>query len=713
MPREPILLQIPNNLEPWEANNWRKLANALNAGVAVENKVNSTTTGLSVSGSKVKIDEKDKVSGYLEDKLIAGTGISLTESLTGGLGSKILTAAIGAHNALTDMADTAGANVDHDTRYVAKVQAATPSTPTPFAGMLWYDTDEAADPEHQPTDVRLYATFAAAIAVIASNEITLLIPDAQTVSANITIPANITLKFLRGGSLAIANTIVVVINGDIDAGRYKIFDTTNTPTAYTYPVVPVDLEGCPTDSVYPEWWGADGTGAVDSAAAFQLMVNCGHKKFVCSPYATYDFATQVIFPTLKHAGGATNVFDHWQLLGNWALINGTADLASAFLLVSVDDAATTWTSNVLIEKLRIAGTYTNGFIEMDGGNYVQCKITELTVVSGNSNHRARGVIYWYNNGVNHTTPDGNEFSFIKVYVYSFESAIYFARPYIGIANFKASNVIEFDSDPSWTNGTVVVVTGATSIANNGTYTVSSNSGVNYTMNQTVTTVEAGAADTVGSATAISGGAFGGMYIHNIYCNCWNAIKCLNSTIARSLFDTIYCTGDVIHCYYCYVCEFKNIIHEIGWDAGTDPTWGAYPATIGVYGEYFDDCRFSLFRYDMHSTNGGIHMLQAIFRHCYFSNIQFYDSEYNAGVQEAPADLFELLTGSHDNVIEDFHNLNTAERLDTDKITDLGTNNVMQIYKQTHIADATDAATVITRCNAILVALETCGILATS
>lgn len=147
MPREPILLQIPNNLEPWEANNWRKLANAINAMVSVENKVNSTTTtGLSVSGSKVKIDEKDKVSGYLDEKLIAGTGITLTESLTGGHGSKILTAAIGAHNALTDMADTAGANVDHDTRYVAKVQAATPTTPTPFAGMLWYDTDEAADP---------------------------------------------------------------------------------------------------------------------------------------------------------------------------------------------------------------------------------------------------------------------------------------------------------------------------------------------------------------------------------------------------------------------------------------------------------------------------------------------------------------------------------------------------------------------------------------
>jgi len=141
MAREPILLQIPNNLEPWEANNWRKLANAINAMVVVENKVNSTTTGLLVSGSKVKIDEKDKVSDYLEEKLIAGTGITLTESLTGGHGSKILTAAIGAHVDLTNMPDTAGTNTDHDPRYRVVQQAAQPTSNADF----WYDSDATDD----------------------------------------------------------------------------------------------------------------------------------------------------------------------------------------------------------------------------------------------------------------------------------------------------------------------------------------------------------------------------------------------------------------------------------------------------------------------------------------------------------------------------------------------------------------------------------------
>lgn len=46
-----------------------------------------------------------------------------------------------AHGDLTDMPDSSGVNTDHDVRLVAKVQASEPTTPTPFAGMLWYDTD--------------------------------------------------------------------------------------------------------------------------------------------------------------------------------------------------------------------------------------------------------------------------------------------------------------------------------------------------------------------------------------------------------------------------------------------------------------------------------------------------------------------------------------------------------------------------------------------
>lgn len=46
-----------------------------------------------------------------------------------------------AHTDLTDMPDSSGVNTDHDVRLVTKVQTSEPTTPTPFAGMLWFDTD--------------------------------------------------------------------------------------------------------------------------------------------------------------------------------------------------------------------------------------------------------------------------------------------------------------------------------------------------------------------------------------------------------------------------------------------------------------------------------------------------------------------------------------------------------------------------------------------
>ena len=46
----------------------------------------------------------------------------------------------------------------------------------------------------------------------------------------------------------------------------------------------------------------------------------------------------------------------------------------------------------------------------------------------------------------------------------------------------------------------------------------------------------------------------------------------------------------------------------------------------------------------------------------------------------------------------------------DKISFLGATPVAQ---QAHIADATDAATAITKCNAVIAALETFGLLASS
>ena len=116
-------INIPPNLDKVMADNWRTVKSALNEHTVLNSAVRNPSSGLT-AGSKVKISSGDSTSDYLNVKLIGGTGITFTKSLTGGVGSEILTASIGTHGNLSNMPDTGGTNTDHDTRYVAKVQDA-------------------------------------------------------------------------------------------------------------------------------------------------------------------------------------------------------------------------------------------------------------------------------------------------------------------------------------------------------------------------------------------------------------------------------------------------------------------------------------------------------------------------------------------------------------------------------------------------------------
>ncbi len=123
-------------------------------------------------------------------------------------------------------------------------------------------TEHNADGTHNTTnaytDVREYTSFALAISGIGSTETTLMIPNAQAVSANITVPANITLWFLNGGSLSVANGVTVTIETQPDAGLFKIFTLTGTGKI---------VWGSGVYQVFVQWWGAvadsDGSTAGD------------------------------------------------------------------------------------------------------------------------------------------------------------------------------------------------------------------------------------------------------------------------------------------------------------------------------------------------------------------------------------------------------------------------------------------------------------------
>lgn len=72
-------------------------------------------------------------------------------------------------------------------------------------------------------DVRAYASFASAITSISTTNTTLLIPNTQTVSTDVTVPATMELMFTRNGSLSIDTGVAVTVNGPLDAPPAQVF----------------------------------------------------------------------------------------------------------------------------------------------------------------------------------------------------------------------------------------------------------------------------------------------------------------------------------------------------------------------------------------------------------------------------------------------------------------------------------------------------------
>lgn len=90
-----------------------------------------------------------------------------------------------------------------------------------------------------------------------TNQHTLLIPNPQTVSANLTITSNITLVFLGSGRIDPSAGVTVTINGKIIAPYRKIFGGAGT----------IAIGSGSVDCIVPQWWGAVGDGVTDDTSA--------------------------------------------------------------------------------------------------------------------------------------------------------------------------------------------------------------------------------------------------------------------------------------------------------------------------------------------------------------------------------------------------------------------------------------------------------------
>lgn len=129
-----------------------------------------------------------------------------------------------------------------------------------------------------------------AIDAIASANKTLVVTEAETCDVNFTVPANVTVKFERGGKWAINNGITVTFNGQIDAGLWQIFAYTGTGT--------LNFGAEATEKFYPQWWGAVADGTTDCSPAIinaiKSLPSTGGMVYLVA--GTYRCNSSITFP---------------------------------------------------------------------------------------------------------------------------------------------------------------------------------------------------------------------------------------------------------------------------------------------------------------------------------------------------------------------------------------------------------------------------------
>ena len=162
-------------------------------------------------------------------------------------------------------------------------------------------------------DQTLGGTLQAAVTAIGSTATVLNIPPGTwPMAADLTVPANITLKVLRGAAVSIATGQTLSIKGGLEAGPYPIFACAGTGKVAFIG----GNDGGVVPLVRPEWWGAVPDGSTDSTAAVKaacssLPVNGGG--VIDFGVGTYSITPgQVVITTpgtiLQGQAAATNGF---------------------------------------------------------------------------------------------------------------------------------------------------------------------------------------------------------------------------------------------------------------------------------------------------------------------------------------------------------------------------------------------------------------------
>lgn len=227
-------------------------------------------------------------------------------------------------------------------------------------------------------DVRAYgavgalATLTAAIAGISSDSATLLIPSGTwAITDDLTIPANIVLKPVKGAILQIATTKTLTINGPLDAGPYQIFSCTGTGK--------VVFAAGAVDQIHPEWWAANTTpGTTDMTAAILAAytaardVDRGIVRLLANQYAVAD----LVLPQCTNGDGV--------MIAGAGPNNTKIVVASGHTagnpLVTLAGTHAAATDGIYLRDFQVygAGGDTNGILIQPSNN---CRVEDVTVLS--------------------------------------------------------------------------------------------------------------------------------------------------------------------------------------------------------------------------------------------------------------------------------------------------------------------------------------------